>query len=427
MILGKTICGCRSVSASFFLLLAWLAFCAPELAASDVPVAVEFLEPEVGIALFDQVTVHLRVLGEESVDRVEVFVDGRAVGVLRQPPWKWEVDVGSENREHRFEAVVHARDGATVRSQLVSPAIQVHETVELELQQLYLTVTRRDRRVVDLESHDFTLRDDGKKQQIVTLAGGEIPFTALLLIDSSGSMGGKPLEAALQGARRFVNEMAENDEAKALITSDRVLQSTPWTDDPDLFTAPLESSQADGGSAILDHLFLAFQLLEERLGRRVLILLSDGWDQHSSLTVEQLRRVSRRSQAMLYWVRLGAVDPELRRTIRPQYWVEDSGSNSSSLTQRIPLSVWRDLPAKRRINRAFEEMVEESGGRVVPVADPNAIEGAFQEILDELRQQIAIGYYPEPRRNDGLWREVKVRVKRWGFDVRTRKGYVDRQ
>lgn len=406
-------------------LLAVLALALPPVISAEL--VIELVAPTPGVPLFDRVTVAWRLAGETAVEAVEVLVDGRSAGVVRQPPWELEIDVGSENREHRIEIVARGVGGEEARSRLVSPAIEVHETVELELQQLYLTVTDRDGfRVLDLPEAAISVRDDGRQQEIVTLAGGEIPFTAVLLVDGSGSMAGPPLAAALDGSRRFVAGMAENDEAKVLVTSDRVLRSSPWTDDPVLLASSLGQTRAMGGSAILDHLFLALQLLEERQGRRVVVLLSDGWDLHSALSAEQLRKVARRSQAVIYWVRLGEQGPGPRGPSRHAHsWVNTD--TDVQATVAVPLSAWRDREGWQRIVDVLEAVVDDSGGRIVPITRVGQIETAFADILGELREQVAVGYYPEPERGDGSWREVKVRLARRGLNVRTRKGYIDRE
>lgn len=407
-----------------------LAFIAPvDLGATSDGLSVEILQPAVGQPLFDLVTVSLHLQGTAEIDRVEIQVDGQLAGTLRQPPWQLEVDVGSENRERHIAVQAFGRHGEVARSHLVSPAVEVHEAMDLDLQQLYLTVTNRRReRVVDVDRAALTLRDDGRRQEIVTWAGGEIPFTAVLLVDASNSMTGGPLQAALRGARRFVSGMQTHDEARVLVTSDRVLKSSPWggplnETDAATFASSLQPQQAEGGSAILDHLYMALELLESRQGRRVLILLSDGHDQHSHLTAQQVQEVARQSQAMIYWVRLGGGDASVNG--RSQIaWT--SGSSHQVQMLRYPLSAWRDKEMKNTIQRTLEEAVQRSGGRILPVTTWRGIEPAFADILQELRQQIAIGYYPEPRRDDGSWRPVKIRLKGHGLSVRTRQGYVDR-
>jgi len=47
------------------------------------------------------------------------------------------------------------------------------------------------------------------------------------------------------------------------------------------------------------------------------------------------------------------------------------------------------------------------------------------QILEELREQYVLGYYPSNRKDDGLWHRIRVKVKRSGTDVRTHRGYID--
>ncbi len=92
----------------------------------------------------------------------------------------------------------------------------------------------------------------------------------------------------------------------------------------------------------------------------------------------------------------------------------------------VPASPWHDEKSTRHLYRMVERIVRGSGGRAVTVGGPRGIERAFEEILTELREQYALGYYPEPRRNDGSWREVEVELRRRGLEIRAREGYVDR-
>ena len=67
----------------------------------------------------------------------------------------------------------------------------------------------------------------------------------------------------------------------------------------------------------------------------------------------------------------------------------------------------------------------ESGGRILAHRQVDELEGAFRNILQELREQYALGYYPSDVRKDGRWHDVRVDVPRVGVRVRTRDGYVD--
>jgi VWFA-related protein len=87
-------------------------------------------------------------------------------------------------------------------------------------------------------------------------------------------------------------------------------------------------------------------------------------------------------------------------------------------------STWRDGESSLRQYRTLEQAVDESGGRILEIRSVAEIDTAFREVIDEIREQYVLGFHPRNPRNDGSWRELRVRV-RGGHDVRTRTGYID--
>ena len=69
--------------------------------------------------------------------------------------------------------------------------------------------------------------------------------------------------------------------------------------------------------------------------------------------------------------------------------------------------------------------MRESGGDVVEITSPEQVAGAFAQILEDLRNQIAIGYYADPPRGDGSWRKVNVKAQKLGIRLRHAAGYFD--
>ena len=101
------------------------------------------------------------------------------------------------------------------------------------------------------------------------------------------------------------------------------------------------------------------------------------------------------------------------------YWIAlEEGATSI-------LSTWRSSEEHTTERRGLVKLVEESGGRVVKIGGPAEARVAFDDILDELRRQYVLGYYPTVRLGDGRWHRVNVRVRGPGFQTRTRGGYVD--
>lgn len=356
--------------------------------------------PRAGQPAFGEITIEAEVIAGEPVAEVEVKVDGRTVGRLTEPPWTLTVDVGYDNAEHLVEVIARGVSGAEATASARTARTRVDETVEVALQQLYVTVGGGEdgRR---LGRGDFHVEDDGQPQLLVTFERGDAPLTAVLLIDTSWSMRGERLQTAIDGAEAFLDGLRRLDEAAMTLFADRRVHSTSFERRGDGLTRGLETIEADGGTALNDHLYYALRLLEARQGRRVVIVLSDGVDTASVLEAEDVRWAARRSQAMIYWIRLR--DPR------------EPGTFSSS---------WRSRREHSQEVSTFERTVAESGGAVFPIDGVDGAAQAFREILAELRSQYVLGYYPTVDLDDGSWRPVRVTVT-GGRPVRTRDGYVD--
>jgi Ca-activated chloride channel family protein len=368
-------------------------------AAAPAPLTVAFRAPPADTPAFGPTEVTLD-LEDSGVDLVRLFLQGREVGTLDQPPWRFTVDVGEENRERQLRVFVRSRDGRTAEATLVLPAIRVDEAIELALQPVYVTAERNGERVLDLARADFTVRDDGAAQQLVTFERGEVPLTAVLLLDSSLSMRGPPLAAALGGARSFVRAMAPLDEAMLLLFADRVLFRSELAHDPQAIERALATVRADGGTALNDALYLALHQLATRPGRRVVVLLSDGVDVDSVLPVAEVAATAARTNALVYWLRL-----------RPRGRDGDRRS------------IWRDTFEHRAELAGLEQLVLGSGGRIHELQSIAGAEAAFAEVLRELREQYVLGYYPSTRRSGNPWHRIAVEVRRPGIVLRHRAGY----
>lgn len=382
------------------LLLSLLAF-ASLAARAEIGVWID--HPVQSDAVFGPVEIAVAVESQEPVT-VEVFVDGKSVGIMARPPFKATYDFGYENVGHTIRVVARSRSGEEATASVTTRPIQIDEAIQVPLQQLYVTVAEGGRRLGGLQRDDFRVIDGGERQEIVTFEGGDVPLTVALVLDCSLSMRGERLKSALRGAGLFLEHMAPLDVAGLWLFSDRLLRRTEFSSDAEALRPALEDVEALGGTALNDHLFMALERLDTRQGRRVVVLFTDGSDVHSVLSMEQVLRKAQISQALIYWIHL-QTDGE---TGPPRY-----------------TTAWRDVESNRQEYRLLQRAIQESGGRVRAVSALEELDDAFLEILDELRGQYVLGYYPTENRDDGSWREVKVRVRHPGAQVRAREGYLD--
>jgi VWFA-related protein len=392
------------------LALCWLVLPVPAWAQEPW---LRIVAPEPGAFAIGETLLEARLEPDEGtapeVRQLSFFVDQRLVATLTSPPFSQTVDLGPGTDPHLIEARAVLADGRELEAMLETLPVPVGGEVAVELQQLYVSVTEDGEAVPDLRPEEVTVVDDGLPQRIISFSQGKVPFTAVLLIDASQSMQGAKLEAACAGARAFVEGMAALDQARVMVFSDRLLASSPLTGDPQVLSLELSRARAAGGTALNDYLFAALKLLEQRQGRRVVVLLSDGIDTHSALTMQQVLTKVHQSQALVYWIRLNRL-----------FGRSTHDDGAPSLT-----STWRDSAEYREQWDLLFEAVESSGGFVTRVDSTGEITPVFERILADLRDQYAIGYYPTTEHNDGRWHPVQIRIRRFGLDVRTQQGYVD--
>ncbi len=386
-------------------ILCTLAFAPVALLAAEggSAVAIAIINPLAGETSYGEFDLEADVFSEEVLAKVEFWVDGAKLGVATQRPYRLRVDVGYENEEHTYRIIATTVTGITKEEILVTPALSVDMEIDLKLQQLYVTALRSGERALDLKRADFSIFDGNQRQEIVTFERGDVPITAVMLLDASESMGGGRLDKALSGARTFVEGLQEIDQSRLLLFSDQVLVSTDFTNRPEEILRSLKGARPSGGTAVNDHLFMALKQLETQSGRPVVLLFSDGTDAHSVMSMDDVLWKARRSQALVYWVRLEAM-----------------GAQGDTIS-----TAWRNGEASREESRLLNKVVNDSGGSTYTIERAEQLPEAFRDILDELRQQYVIGYYPSESHGDGSWRKVRVAVGRAGIRVRHREGYVD--
>lgn len=368
---------------------------------------VTIVSPQSHEPLFGEVEMEA-VITNASVRSVDFIVDGALLGSLTAPPWRMTVDVGHENVEHRLRVVARMTDGTAIEKVLRSGTYTVDDVLDIELRQLYVSVSSGGRALLNLDRDAFQVIDDGVRQEIVTFGRGDVPLAAVLLLDCSESMAGERLQAALDGSRVFLRGMNDLDEVKMVLFSDRIVRTTPFATDTGVLEAALDGVSPIGGTAVNDYLYSGLQLLDARQGRKVVVLFTDGVDVHSLLPAEDVLWKAQRSQAVIYWI----------------YLKEENSSIAAGDSEATFNSAWRDYEANEREFATLAKIVEQSGGRIEELDSARQLQGAFANIIRELREHYVLGYYPKQVRHDGSWHDIAVRVRGPGR-VRTREGYVD--
>jgi len=264
----------------------------------------------------------------------------------------------------------------------------------IEITSVTATVTDRDGHLVTgLDREVFEVFEDGVRQPITAFTRERVPVGLGVLLDESDSMFGKRIADARTAVDRFLFDLLDPaDEFFLLAFNHRPHPLTGWTRaQPDLQRA-LDGLRPNGGTSIYDAIVGAMPLLEvRRRPRGALVVISDGADTASNISLRELRSALLRTDAFVYAI---AIDPPERQAINT------------------------------RVNaQALREITAETGGRTEVVQNSAQLQDATAAIAEELRSQYVLGY-TSPRPADSQYHSIRVRVTGADYRVRSRTGYV---
>jgi VWFA-related protein len=272
-------------------------------------------------------------------------------------------------------------------------------TEEVRLVLLPTSVTDRKGRIVrGLESTDFRLFEDSVPQEIrFVSAESREPISIAFMLDVSGSMRRMDkLWHAKQAIRYFVDELQPGDSFGLICFADeQVVWVTEFTEDREWFLRRLEVQRGYGQTALHDAVAAAPALVDGGTdGRKALVLITDGFDNHSRLTLDQAIDVARRVNLPIFTIGF--------LSVAPRHLPKDS------------------QPANLEILR---HVSEETGGRLFAVHEPAELKEAVVALEEELRFQYVIGYYPTRKEPDNRFRSVQLEALNTRLQVHTRSGY----
>lgn len=248
-----------------------------------------------------------------------------------------------------------------------------------------------------LAEKDFTILEDDRTQPINTFFAEEAPFAAAILIDTSGSMDYK-FGLARAAAASFVDHIRDNDQVAVYGFNNEIRLFQDFSDLRDI-SEYIWDAKAENTTRLYDCLFEALNALEKRPEKRKAILvISDGWDSNSAkASFDSVMKKALSAGVTIYSVDL----------------IDDS--------TRMGSSSW--VVELRRGMAELREFAAQTGGRYIHSPQGDKLEEEFTNVVDELRNQYTITYYPTNSKRDGRWRRLGVGLSRQGLTTRTRKGY----
>jgi Ca-activated chloride channel family protein len=271
--------------------------------------------------------------------------------------------------------------------------------VDVDLVLLPVIVTNRSGSVVDgLNESSFTVFEDKTPKPIVSFGHEDVPCSVGVVVDLSGSMRSKAGIAA--GAMRaFFDTANPGDEAFLLTVSTRPDTLSGFTSDFGNLEYQLATARSGGATALVDTVHLALDRLHgAHHGRRALLIISDGMDNHSRYSETELLHFAEEADVQIYTIGM-----------------TPSTANKKAI----------ELTEERNGLTFLERLADRSGGLSFTLADYEDPAAVASKISRAIRDQYLIGYRPSPG-EPGKWRTIHVKVDVPQVRVSSRTGYLSR-
>jgi Ca-activated chloride channel family protein len=287
------------------------------------------------------------------------------------------------------------------RSALVAQNVPFKSGVEL----VPLTVTVTDNAgnyIKDLAGNDFAVFENGIQQSLSFFAMDNVPVDVALVLDTSGSMK-QDLTLVQMAAVGLVHALRRGDRGAVVEVKQFASVPQPLTDDLTKVEAAIQSLSPSGATALYDTLYVVLKEFDRQrrattdVRRQVLVLLSDGLDNRSHITFEDVTDLARRGNVGIYAIALRGDVPR-----QPRFDLDQQTLNAEYTMGAVS---------------------RDSGGRSFFPKSSRELPGVYGAIARELANQYELGYSPLKPGGDGAFRRVLVNVARTNVIARTRDGY----
>ena len=258
-------------------------------------------------------------------------------------------------------------------------------SVESQLVEVYVTVTKGNQLVPHLKATDFSLAEDGMPLNIDRLDDHQVPLQIVLLVDTSESIRDS-MKTIQDAAIAFVNSLTDQDRVTLIIFNSEIQAFQQLTDDRKPIIQEIRKTRARGITKLYDSMLLGMKYLEGKSGRKAIVCFTDGQDTSGTSSRIAVINAAARFGFPIYTIGAGA------------------GLELSTL---------------KIILRQFAEI---NSGRAFFIESIDKLRDAFAEVAAELRSAYVINYYTRVA-PDGRWHEISIKTADPQYEVHARKGF----
>ena len=364
----------------------------PALRADDSEsLSVQITSPlgRTGIPGTIRIVARVRNPGEDRV-LVRFFVDDVMLGELSEgPPYAlaWVDENPFETANIRAEAYAGRAGSATDTVTLVP--LELVDTAEVASVLLEVSVEDLDgRSVTGLTAERFVLKENEVDQPIDQILLETVPATFTILVDSSRSMS-RRIDFVREAAAGLTGFLRPDDRVAVVPFSKDIGPVTGPTGDRATVQGAISAIRATGGTAIVDSVKRISGLLAGVEGRHAILLITDGYDEHSTESVDQAVKAVKSAHATLYVIGVGGV-----------------------------------AGISLRGAQLLRKLAEDSGGRAFFPARPSQLSFIHELVSSDVFSRYLITYTPLDQTPDGMWRAISLVTDDKDHKVRTRAGYM---
>jgi len=270
--------------------------------------------------------------------------------------------------------------------------------VDVNLVNVFVTVTdEHGAPIGGLTKENFVLKEDDREQRIAVFdKESALPISIALAIDTSlSTRHDLPLEQA--SAKRFAHAILRPIDAMSVYSFSEVVREATqgYTADLRRIDQGIDHVRLGASTAVYDAVYVASRALDQRKGRKVLVLITDGEDVDSKVEYKEALRAAQEAEALIYSIIIVPIENSAGREIGGEH--------------------------------ALIQLSDDTGGKYYYATSTAQLDEAFRKISDELRTQYLLAYYPSQRTSFSEFRRIDVKVAgvpdAAAYRVRHRAGY----
>ncbi|MEO5823195.1 MAG: VWA domain-containing protein [Vicinamibacteraceae bacterium] len=361
------------------------------LHADDPPLSVRITSPlgRTGTPGAVRIVARVQPNGDTAIQGVKFFVNGASVGTDDDGP-VYAVDWLDDNPFAATVISVEVTDakGRTATSRVDLAAFDFVEQAEVISVLVEATVhDKTGRPIGGLGKSGFFLEEDGARQELEVVRPEALPATYVMLVDSSQSIA-RGVTFLRDAVTRFMRYLRPADRVLVVPFSRTLGTATGPTDDVDTVLDALLAVRPGGGTSIYDAIVETSEMMRRREGRHVLVLLSDGYDEHSVATRDDAIRAVQTSGATAYVIGVGGV----------------AGISLKG-------------------EALLKSFAEATGGRAFFPYRESELPLVHDRVAADVATRYLLTYTPTNQRVDGSFRAIRLVTADPALVVRTKPGY----